>query len=68
MEVIVLKSQSVFVRRKQILDGILIANECVDGRKKEKTSGLVYKIDFEKAYDRVDWDFFVMDSKTERFW
>lgn len=39
---------------RQILDNILIANECVDGRKKSKSLGMVCKIDFEKVYDRVD--------------
>lgn len=53
-EEIVLNAQSVFVQGKQILDGILIANECVDGRKKVREQGLVYKIDFEKAYDKID--------------
>lgn len=39
------------------MDSILIANECVDGLKKKKNDGLVCKIDLEKAYDKVDWDF-----------
>lgn len=42
---------------RQIMDGILIANECVDGRRRSKKSGLVCKIDLEKAYDPMDRDF-----------
>lgn len=39
------------------MDGIHITNEFVDGLKKVKKSGLVCKIDLEKAYNRVDCDF-----------
>lgn len=46
-------SQGAFVKRRQIMDEILIASECIDGIKKKK-SGLVCKIDKEKACDRVD--------------
>lgn len=67
MEVIVLNSQSAFVKSRQILDGILITNECVNGRKKAKVSGLTCKIDFKKAYDRVDWDFLLWVLKQKCF-
>lgn len=50
-------TQGAFVKGRQIMDCILIATECVEGLKKEKKSGLVCKIDMEKAYGRVDWDF-----------
>lgn len=50
----ILNSQTAFVKGRQILDGILIVNEFVDGRKKARSAGIVCKIDFKKAYDRVD--------------
>lgn len=42
---------------KNILGGVLIANEVVDGWKKSKKKGVIIKIDFEKAYDSVNWGF-----------
>lgn len=55
--VVVDSNQGAFVKGRQIMDGILIASECVDGLKKAEKLGLVCKIDLEKDYDRVDWVF-----------
>ena len=49
--------QSAFVKGRPILDGVLIANETIDFLRKTKRKGLVFKVDFEKAYDTVDWGF-----------
>lgn len=42
---------------RKILDTVLIANEVVDGKRISKEEGIVFKIDFEKAHDHVDWGF-----------
>lgn len=47
-------AEGAFVRDTQILDAILVANETVEEYRKSRKSGLVFKIDFEKAYDCVD--------------
>ncbi|GAU10511.1 hypothetical protein TSUD_420810, partial [Trifolium subterraneum] len=54
---IVSQSQSAFIKGRQILDGILIANEIVDEAKRENKELIMFKVDFEKAYDSVDWDY-----------
>jgi len=51
---VVSDAQSTFVRGKQIHDGILIANEMVDEARRMKKELLLFKVDFEKAYDSVD--------------
>ncbi|XP_028118943.1 uncharacterized protein LOC114316485 [Camellia sinensis] len=49
---------------RNILDGVLIANEVVEGWKKTKKKGVLIKLDFEKAYDSINWGFlFDMFSK-----
>ncbi|RHN60029.1 putative RNA-directed DNA polymerase [Medicago truncatula] len=49
--------QSAFIKGRQILDGILVANEVVDDARKRKKDLLLFKVDFEKAYDSVDWNY-----------
>lgn len=51
---VVSEEQSAFVRNRQILDGILIANEVVDEASRFNKELLLFKVDFEKAYDSVD--------------
>lgn len=49
-------NQFTFIKGKQTLDGILIANEYVDASRR-KQKDVVVKIDVEKVYDKTEWDF-----------
>ena len=49
--------QSAFIEGRQILDAALIANEVIDSLLKRKESGVLCKLDLEKAYDHINWDF-----------
>ena len=51
------KSQNAFVKGRQILDAVLIANELVDSTMRRKEQGMVYKLDIKKAYDSISWEF-----------
>ena len=54
---VIAETQTTFVKDRQIMDGILIANEVVDESRKLKKDLLLFKVDFEKAYDSIDWGY-----------
>ncbi|GAU51035.1 hypothetical protein TSUD_411700 [Trifolium subterraneum] len=43
--------------KRQILDGVLVLNEVIDLAKRRKDNCLLFKVDFERAYDTVSWGF-----------
>jgi hypothetical protein len=51
------KVQSAFLPNRQILDGVLVVNELLDLEKRRKDKCLLFKVDFERAYDTVSWNF-----------
>ncbi|XP_057506509.1 uncharacterized protein LOC130789694 [Actinidia eriantha] len=49
--------QSAFIGGRNIQDGILIANEVVEEWKRSRKKGIIIKLDFEKAFDTVNWNY-----------
>ncbi|GJV87280.1 RNA-directed DNA polymerase, eukaryota [Tanacetum coccineum] len=62
---IVNEVQSAFVADRQILDGPFILNEVLQWCKLKKKHSFILKIDFEKAYDSVRWDY--LDDVLRKF-
>ncbi|MCH86516.1 LINE-1 reverse transcriptase like, partial [Trifolium medium] len=54
---VISKLQSAFIPNRQILDGVLVVNELLDLAKRRKDKCLFFKVDFERAYDTVNWNF-----------
>lgn len=50
-------TQSAFIKGRYILDGILCLHEIVHDLRARGSRAIILKLDFEKAYDSVSWDF-----------
>ena len=57
LDKVVYVDQNAFARGRQILDVLLIANEVIDFWHKRKEKGLICKLDIEKTYDSINWNF-----------
>ncbi|GLU02749.1 hypothetical protein SLE2022_199870 [Rubroshorea leprosula] len=49
--------QMAFIEGRMLVEGAVIANEILDEVKRKKKKGFLFKADFEKAYDKVSWEF-----------
>ncbi|GJT85373.1 RNA-directed DNA polymerase, eukaryota, reverse transcriptase zinc-binding domain protein [Tanacetum coccineum] len=66
LEDIVSDVQSAFVAGRQILDGPFILNDLIQWCKsKKKKQTMIFKVDFEKAFDSVRWDY--LDEVLKKF-
>lgn len=50
-------SQTAFLPGRFILEGVVTLHETIHELKRKKQNGILLKLDFEKAYDKVNWDF-----------
>lgn len=57
--------QSAFIGNRFIMDGVVVLNEVINEARKKKMERLIFKIDFAKAYDSVEWSF--LDNMLEFF-
>jgi len=59
MAYIVDETQSAFIEGRHLFHSVLIANEVIEEAKRSSKSCLIFKVDYEKAYDSVSWEFFM---------
>ncbi|GLT87684.1 hypothetical protein SLE2022_057510 [Rubroshorea leprosula] len=65
MPEIIGEAQSTFVGGRQLVDSVLVLNEAVDEVRMRKKSAFIFKADFQKAYDCVNWSF--LDGMMDGF-
>lgn len=51
------KQQTTFIKGRRIIDAALIAYECVDSRLTDNLPGILCKLDIEKDFDHLNWNF-----------
>nr|GEX00459.1 RNA-directed DNA polymerase, eukaryota [Tanacetum cinerariifolium] len=59
--------ESTFISNRQILDGPFILNELFSWCKYKKLKAMVFKVDFEKAFDSKRWDYLDIILKSFGF-
>ena len=67
MPFLIHERQSTFVEGRHMLHSVMIANEVVDEAKSCQNPCLVFKLDYEKAYDFVCWGFLIYMLKRMSF-
>lgn len=53
VESLILESQSAFIPNRRMFDGVLVINELLDFAKRKTKTCMLFKVNFEKAYDYV---------------
>ena len=53
MHLIIDERQSAFIKGRHMLHSVLIANEVVEEARRSQKPCMVFKVDYEKAYDSV---------------
>jgi hypothetical protein len=46
-------TQTAFILGRHILEGVVVLHETIHEMHKKKLDGVIFKIDFEKVYDKV---------------
>ncbi|WVZ53529.1 hypothetical protein U9M48_004457, partial [Paspalum notatum var. saurae] len=60
-------SQTAFLPERYILEGVTILHETIHELHKKKLNGVIFKVDFEKAYDNVKWPFLQQTLRMKGF-
>jgi hypothetical protein len=66
-ESVVQPTQTAFMPGRHILEGVVILHETIHELHRKKLDGVLFKIDFEKAYDKVNWDFLQQALRMKGF-
>jgi len=54
---LIASNQTAFIKGRYILESVVAAHEIIHEVHKQKDAGVILKLDYEKAYDRVSWSF-----------
>jgi hypothetical protein len=64
---LILKEQSAFIHVRYILESVVVVHEIVQSIHRSKTPSVILKLDYEKAYDKVNIDFLIEILKLRGF-
>ena len=64
---VVTPTQSAFIPGRNILEGVVVLHETIHELHRKKTDGVLFKINFEKACDKVKWSFLQQALRMKDF-
>jgi hypothetical protein len=66
-ERLISKTQTAFIPSRYILEGVVILHEILHEMRIQQSQGVILKLDFEKAYDKVQWGFMFEVLRKKNF-
>ena len=66
-QTVVSPTQTAFMPGRNIMEGVVILHETIHELHTKKSDGVIFKIDFEKAYDKVKWPFLQQTLRMKGF-
>jgi hypothetical protein len=66
-EKLILQNQSAFMKGRNIMYGIMTLHEVLHETKRNQEAGIILKLDFEKAYHKICWEFLFESLRLRGF-
>jgi hypothetical protein len=60
-------SQTAFLSGRNIMEGVIVLHETIHEMHRKKQNGIIFKIDFEKANDKISWSFVQQTLRMKGF-
>jgi hypothetical protein len=60
-------SQTAFIPGRNIMEGVVVLHETIHELRRKKDCGVILKLDFEKAYDKIKWPFVQQTLRMKGF-
>jgi Reverse transcriptase (RNA-dependent DNA polymerase) len=67
MDNLIVHTQTAYIKGRYILDNVICAHETLHSIRKNKNKYFLFKIDFEKTFDKVNWQFLLEILKGKHF-
>jgi hypothetical protein len=60
-------SHTTFMPDRNIMEGVVMLHETIHELHRKKMNGIILKLDFKKAYDKVNWEFLQQTLRMKGF-
>jgi hypothetical protein len=60
-------TQTTFLPGRNIMEGVIVLHKTIHEMHRKKQDGVILKIDFENAYDKINWSFVQQTVRMKGF-